>query len=83
MSGHNLGYIRLSYNDLKHILDIPEDVQIIGVECGAFVHETSAVHITLEHKNFPEVLDGSKIPKLEWRDVESCRSSQETTSSIQ
>lgn len=81
MSSNRVGYLRLTYNDLKSILDLPEEVEIVGVHSGAFVHEFRAIHITISSPQFRDFPDGARIPQVSWEYLEQCRNSQETTSS--
>ena len=83
MNQDKVGYLRLTYKDLKEILDLPEGVEIVGVGSGALVHEFNAIHITLSSPKFPNVPEGGPVPRVRWEQIESCRSSQETTSSPQ
>ena len=38
MNQDKVGYLRLTYKDLKSILDLPEGVEIVGIGSGALVH---------------------------------------------
>ena len=83
MSQDNFVYGRLTFNDLEQILELPENVKIINIYSGAFIHEHNAVHIILSHPSFKEVPDKQPVPRMSWPEIDSCRNSQETTSSPQ
>ncbi len=77
-----VGYIRMTYEELAKILNLPEDVKIVGIDSGAFVHEQSALHITLSHPTFPLNV-GGPVQALSQDTIEACRHSKESTLSTQ
>jgi hypothetical protein len=77
----NIGYLRLTYTELKAKLDLPDTVNIIAVDDGPFVHEHGAVHITVQHPDFPLTEERAPTPRLQWQDIDACRNSPKITCS--
>lgn len=81
MNSSKVAYIRITFEDLKKILDLPKDFEVINVESGAFIHEHRAIHVILQNDKLAEIPDGVKVPAMTWKFVEQCKNSQENTSS--
>ena len=79
MDSNNVVYGRLTFKYLEGILDLPENMKIVNIHSGAFIHEHNAVHIILSHPSFKEVPDKQPVPRMSWPEIDSCRNSQETT----
>ncbi len=74
-----VGFLRLTFKELKSILNLPEGMEIVNVETGAFIHEYKATHIIVSHPKLPyNIPDGYTIPKLTWQDIDACRNSPES-----